>query len=1000
MLPLRASWLGSWVAPWGPGRGRRWGDAPWALGAISQAWLMGGREGHWPRTPWQSGPRPSPWSGEWSETPDPAWVALLRHGSPRAEAERRGQREGELEAWCWAELLQGRTEAWWAQATLLLSLEERIRWITWLGAVDEAGRLHLPPYLSPLVPGPIHCLPQGWWETLLKDLDATGHLLPVGSLPQGPPWELLTAQDARCLHPLILEPLPSPLLPFQGEPWLHPLPGKAWMIDPRIRAWGRGDGLPEPPRGLAFGAPPGPAVAAILMGKTPQHPWARPIREDLEARPLNDLPSPCGEPTLDRLRMRWGGEAPPPTEGYPAWGTGAHPCADPFHWMAEGRRSFLAQDLETALRAFTLAHAHFQRLGSPLWASRAAANAGSAALFWGDLQGLRSWKKTTGPQPSPYAEHDEALLKACSGQWQEALPLLRRLTVTHPDFEAPWVLLALHGLKEDSPREVAACLPHLSASALLSLLQGYLKGDFSGALPDLGAEEQLQWEFLRIRHGQDSLPAFWSAWDRCSNHLLRLETGLLVLEARAEERSSGRLLQLEAITKRTCTAQHRDRLQALWPTPVQEAPRPAPELLADWLDSLGLPAWMLWEGGQMGCGQAPPEALVARLQREGQIPPCEVGDRVWMGLPLCWEGSRVGSALVGLSREDPPGRAQVVEMAAPWVAQLLSRPSLTVPLHTEALLADGSEPMASVLKEMARVAPTGLPVLILGPSGSGKELVASELHRLSGRSGPLVPVNCAAFAESLLESELFGHVKGAFTGADRPHTGAIEQAHGGTLFLDEIADLSPRLQSLFLRVLQEKELRRVGGNREIKVDVRFVAATHRNLETLVAGGSFRADLLYRLQGTVLHLPSLDARRHEFPYLVPRLVARIAQENGQGSPPLAPGLPQALARHPWPGNFRELRHALARAMLRCGPGPLKAEHFPELGKGPNPARQSWVESTQHFQRQLLRENLHRYGFHVSETAASLGLTRPALYAAAKRVGLDLVAEKQRWQKPKF
>jgi DNA-binding NtrC family response regulator len=313
------------------------------------------------------------------------------------------------------------------------------------------------------------------------------------------------------------------------------------------------------------------------------------------------------------------------------------------------------------------------------------------------------------------------------------------------------------------------------------------------------------------------------------------------------------------------------------------------------------------------------------------------------------------------------------------------------------MLTDGSEPMASVLRELARVAGSRLCVLLSGPSGSGKELAARELHRLSGRTGPLVPVNCAALAESLLESELFGHVKGAYTGALRDRKGAVASAEGGTLLLDEVADLSPRLQSLLLRVLQEREVKPVGAERSQRVDVRFLAATHRPLGALAAAGVFRHDLLYRLQGSVLTLPALDDRRHEFPFLVPRLVARVALETGQSAPMLQPGLAQVLARLPWPGNFRELQHAIERAMLRCGPGPLEAGHFPELDPAPEPP-QAWHEATREFQRRLLLEALRRHRFQVAETARALGLARPALYAAARRLGLDLAAERNRLDLP--
>jgi DNA-binding NtrC family response regulator len=296
-----------------------------------------------------------------------------------------------------------------------------------------------------------------------------------------------------------------------------------------------------------------------------------------------------------------------------------------------------------------------------------------------------------------------------------------------------------------------------------------------------------------------------------------------------------------------------------------------------------------------------------------------------------------------------------------------------------------------VLRELERVAASDLPVLILGPTGSGKELAARELHLRSGRPGRLVAVNCSEFAEGLLESELFGHTKGAFTGAHQERGGAIEAARGGTLFLDEVADLSPRLQSLLLRVLQEREVRRVGSDRAVKVDVRFAAATHRDLEALTTTGAFRRDLLFRLQGAALRLPPLSERRHEFPFLVPRWVLRAAEAVKRPVPALAPGLPQALARLPWPGNVRELLHALERAILRCEGGILKPVHFPEL-EAPILQSRTWEEATRAFQRRLLLDALERCGFRVAEAAETLGLARPALYATAKRLGVDLRAER--------
>ncbi len=309
-------------------------------------------------------------------------------------------------------------------------------------------------------------------------------------------------------------------------------------------------------------------------------------------------------------------------------------------------------------------------------------------------------------------------------------------------------------------------------------------------------------------------------------------------------------------------------------------------------------------------------------------------------------------------------------------------------------LTDGSEPMGAVLRELEVLAPTDLTVLVLGPTGCGKELAARALHERSRRAGPLVPVNCSALAEGILESELFGHVRGAFTGATRERKGAVECAEGGTLFLDEVADLSPRVQSLLLRVIQEREVRRVGSDRLLRVDTRFIAATNRPLDRLAASGHFREDLLFRLQGAVLRMPSLAERSHEFAYLVPRLVARVALALAREAPLLEPGLGPALARFPWPGNVRQLLSALERALLACGGEPLALRHFPPMEASPQ-AKGSWLEATRQFQRSYLLQALRSHGFRIAETARALGMARPALYGAARRLGVALGAERSRW-----
>jgi DNA-binding NtrC family response regulator len=379
------------------------------------------------------------------------------------------------------------------------------------------------------------------------------------------------------------------------------------------------------------------------------------------------------------------------------------------------------------------------------------------------------------------------------------------------------------------------------------------------------------------------------------------------------------------------------------------------------------------------------------LAKDGILAPFIHKGWIWQGHPLVWEDAPVGTVLLAQASEAAPAERLEPQLLSPWVARIRLRRPREIPIDPGFLLTDGSEPMASVLRELNRVAGSDLPVLILGPTGSGKELAARELHQRSGRSGNLVAVNCSAFAEGLLESELFEHVKGAFTGAHRDHHGAIDEARGGTLFLDEVADLSPRLQSLLLRVLQEREIRRVGSDHAVKVDVRFAAATHRAVEELAAAGTFRRDLLFRLQGAVLQLPPLSERRHEFSFLIPRLTIRAAQAAKHPVPSLAPGLPKALSRLLWPGNVRELLHALERAILRCEDGLLKPRHFPELAV---PALQAhtWEDATRLFQRRLLLDTLRACQFRVAEAAETLGLARPALYATAKRLGVDLVAER--------
>nr|WP_306672185.1 sigma 54-interacting transcriptional regulator [Geothrix sp. SG10] len=1002
---MRAAWLGHWKAPWSLDRGRRWGDPLWALPAISQAWLLGGREGRWPRLAQEAhrpqGPRVTDLPTTFGPRPDPAWVALLRHGSPLVPATQRGSREDELRAWAWEALLEGDGEPWMATGSILLDHSQRLRWIALLGAVDEAGALHLPPFLENLIPPSLHRLPPGWWEFLLRSQDGEGRLLPEGHLDQALPWPLLQAHTG----PLALEALPEDLAPHASAPWLTALPDGRWLLDPRVRAWARGCGAsasglaPLAPTGLAVGEHPSPPLAAFLrmqLAENPPQGWREALEADLQEsmhRPAP--PPPSGHATWDRIRMRWGGEVAEAAEGYPAWGTRVHPCADPFHWMAEGLRADGLCEPEASLRAFTLAHAHFLRLGAAGWAERAASNAAHLALKWADLPAHARWAALRGPLPQPWQDLEEAQLAEVNLEPDAAQARIRRLVEAHPDFAAGWGLLALHGADRERWDLIREGLVHVQDHPYARFLEAVLGPLTDAPSADADPETRLSWEAHRLFRGTGEPRAFWEAWRTCPTQIMRLELGLQVLERRPDLRRAESLLALQAIADRAHSPRHQRRLATLWP-PSEEAPAMgATTLLERWLARRSTPTWLVWGEGTarriLGAGEAPPEGALSRLAQNGALAPFQHGDWIWRGHTLAWEGCPVGAILLAQPPELPPVPSMEPFLLAPWLAQLqAARPQETME-DGGLLLTDGSEPMASVLRELDRVAASELAVLILGATGTGKELAARELHHRSGRSGDLVAVNCSAFAEGLLESELFGHTKGAFTGADRDRRGAIEAARGGTLFLDEVADLSPRLQSLLLRVLQEREIRRVGSDRSIRVDVRFVAATHRPLEELAEAGSFRRDLFFRLQGAVLRLPALSARRHEFPFLVPRLVVKAAAAAKRPVPALAPGLPQALARLSWPGNVRELLHALERAILRCEGGTLRSVHVPEL-EAPVLQMRGWDDATRAFQRRFLLDTLQACDFRMAEAAQTLGLARPALYATARRLGVDLVAER--------
>jgi DNA-binding NtrC family response regulator/predicted TIM-barrel enzyme len=294
-----------------------------------------------------------------------------------------------------------------------------------------------------------------------------------------------------------------------------------------------------------------------------------------------------------------------------------------------------------------------------------------------------------------------------------------------------------------------------------------------------------------------------------------------------------------------------------------------------------------------------------------------------------------------------------------------------------------SPAMRQLFDAMRKVAPFDVNVCIEGPTGSGKELVATELHRLSPRAHePFVTLNCGAIPEGLLESELFGHEKGSFTGADRRRLGKFELAHGGTLFLDEVADLSPRAQVALLRAIQQGEVVRVGGDRPVRLSVRILTATHQRLPRCVADGRFRADLYFRLNQVSLRVPSLAERREDIPTLIAEVLARLRVKLGREVAGLSREFERRLLAYSWPGNVRELEHVIGRAaILEDGPTldgtsfqPESVEAVHEDGfRAALPGRPDPIT-----QRRLAEEAVRRAGGNKSRAAALLGVSRKTLY----------------------
>jgi DNA-binding NtrC family response regulator len=324
------------------------------------------------------------------------------------------------------------------------------------------------------------------------------------------------------------------------------------------------------------------------------------------------------------------------------------------------------------------------------------------------------------------------------------------------------------------------------------------------------------------------------------------------------------------------------------------------------------------------------------------------------------------------------------------------------------LVADGyfgrmigaSQSMRRLFEMAERVAPLDTTVLILGESGTGKELLAQEIHERSRRGGkPFVAINCAALPENLIESELFGYEKGAFTGAAQQRRGKFEQASGGTLFLDEIGDMNPVTQAKVLRALESRKIERLGGTHSIDVDVRIISATHRALQGEIAAGRFRQDLYYRIRVVALELPPLREHKEDIPLLSTAFLGQFSTRHGRRAR-LASDALEVLRRYSWPGNIRELRNALERSLVLCERDEISPADLPEeirTGSGAAAsqdgggsaflAESDFREAKRQFEVAYLKRKLEEHHWNVSQTAAEVGLHRQSLQEKLRELGIE-------------
>jgi len=306
-----------------------------------------------------------------------------------------------------------------------------------------------------------------------------------------------------------------------------------------------------------------------------------------------------------------------------------------------------------------------------------------------------------------------------------------------------------------------------------------------------------------------------------------------------------------------------------------------------------------------------------------------------------------------------------------------------------------SDVMRTLCRSIEKVAPTNATVLILGDSGTGKELIARALHRLSGRAHqPFVAINCAAIPDTLLESELFGYEKGAFTGAAKRTPGKLELASGGTIFLDEMGEMPASLQAKLLRVLQERTVERIGGRTPIPLDLRIISATNRDLDALIAAGTFREDLYYRISEVTLRVPPLRDRKGDVLLLTQFLLQQAAERYGRPTRGLAPDAIRAVQSHRWPGNVRELENRIKGAVIMADGAVVTASDLGLQDLGEDPDYLNLRVARQRAESQALRQALAVARGNLSRAADLLGVTRPTLYDLLEKHQIDAAQFAQR------